>query len=475
MITPVGLLFILITILILKSRKPLLNFLIFCTITDIFFEAGYCLKTGESHLILYSDYTQKVFLLYCIFVLINKHIKLSRSFYLLNICYIIPIILLMLYPCTILIADGVDGGWDDIIHGYISATTPSFTSNVSRYTMRFFYATFIAMVVYKRIKEDDLKHYLIVLSKMNIVFIIIGFVEYFFKTIGLNKLWGEMLETMLGFTESTVYVAELRGGDLGLNLFTRESSHFAFSLLLCLIINLATNILSGRKNGLDKFTIVILLLMLLTTSFSMVMFLVGFMVIFFLYRWTVLCPATTKKEIIILMAVVFFGSSLVMTVLYANQDSFVTGRLLNLTGQLGEFFNMDADGKYRSSLGDFSAFARIYSVIMTLNAFLARPLFGISLGAAYCHGATAMLLSGIGIVGVYFLVKYYFYDTPYHRWFNIKKVSYLMGIFIYFFINMLNSLELRPFCNTTLIAVAICFSVVFSRQSPKLKNNKTSI
>ena len=381
----------------------------------------------------------------------------------------------MLYPCTALIADGVDGGWDDIIHGYISATTPSFTSNVSRYTMRFFYATFIAMVVYKRIKEDELKHYLFVLSKLTNVFIIIGYVEYLFKSLGHNKLWGEILETMLGFTESTVYVAELRGSSLGLNLFSRESSHFAFSLLLCLIINMATNIMKGRKNGLDKFTIVILLLMLLSTSFSMVMFLAGFMIIFLLYRWTVLCPATTKKEIITLVAVAFLGSSLVMTLLYANQNSFVAGRLLNLTGQLGEFFNMDADGKYRNSLGDFSAFARIYSVIMTIKAFLARPLFGISLGAAYCHGSTAMLLSGIGIVGVYFLVKFYFYDTPCHRWFCIKRVSYLIGIIVYFIINMLNSLELRPFCNTTLIAVSICFCIIFSHRKIKLINNKISL
>ena len=238
---------------------------------------------------------------------------------------------------------------------------------------------------------------------------------------------------------------------------------------------MATNIWRGRKNGVDKFTIIILVLMLLSTSFSMVMFVAAFMAIFLLYRWTVLCPSTMKREITALTLVVFLGSSLVMAVLVANSEGFVAGRLLNLTSNLGDFFNMDADGKYSSSLGDFSAFVRIYSTIMTLNAFFSRPLFGLSLGAAYCHGATAMLLSGIGIVGMFFLIKFYFYAVPYYKWFNIKSLSYAIGIFIYFFINMLNSLELRPFCNTTLIAVAICFSVVFSQQSPKLKKNKTSI
>jgi hypothetical protein len=382
----------------------------------------------------------------------------------------LPVILLGIYPCSVLIANGVDGIWDDIIHGEISASTPAFTGNVSRYTSRFVYATFIAMVVFKRFSINDYKNYLFGLSKVINVFLVVGIVEFLFKMVlGLKKTWGVMMETMLGFSESTVYDAELRGDSYGINLFTRESSHFAFTLLLCLIINMAINICKGRKNGINRYTFVILVLMLLSTSFSMVLFLAAFITIFLLYRWTVLCPPSMKREILTLIIVILSCSSLLVAVIVENSDGFVAGRLLNLTSNIGDFFNMDADGKYSSSLGDFSAFARIYSVVMTLSAFVARPLFGISLGAAYCHGATAMLLSGIGIVGVFFLLRFYFYGLPYQKCFQAKKATYSIAVFVYFFVNLFNSLELKPFCNTTLIAVSICFCVIFSCQNKKLK------
>ena len=210
--------------------------------------------------------------------------------------------------------------------------------------------------------------------------------------------------------------------------------------------------------------------MLLSTSFSMILFLSAFLFVYLLYRWTILCPPTMKREITSLFLFIFFLSSSATFFLISNSDGFVIGRLINLTNQLDGLLNFS--GTYDGSLGDSSTFIRIYSVIMTLNAFVSRPLFGISLGAAYCHGATAMLLSGIGIVGVYSLIRFYFFYVTVYKRFIIKKLSFISAIMVYLIVNLLNSLELKPFCNSTLIAVSICFCVIFSYKNKRLTNNK---
>lgn len=465
LISPVGILFILTTIGIIISEKKLANFLIFCTVTDIFFEAGYFIKMDETHLMLFSEYVQNVTVFYCFFYFISNRFSLSRDYLLLNLSYIIPILFLILFPSDVLIADGVYNGiWDDVLTGEGAAVPPSVNGSVITYTRRFIYATFIAVTVYENFGYDDYKYFLINLSKIVKFFLLLGLLEVLVRNVlGYGLLWGQFLESILGYTESTyIYDDYSRGDDggIGLALFTREASHYAFSLLLCLIINFAGNLFKDCNKRFDLFTAICIFLMLLSTSFSTILFLSTFVVLYLIYRWTILCPSTMKKEILFVSLFIFVGSSIFVSVLSGHSDGFVTGRLLNFYDQFGDFF--DVEGLYDESLGDSSTFVRIYSVIMTVIAFLSRPLFGLSLGAAYCHGATAMLLSGIGIFGMCYFVKFYFYDKSFNILFKVRNIPFIAAIFLYFLINMLNSLELRPFCNTTLIAIALCFSVIYS-------------
>ena len=462
-ISPIGIVFFIVTVIILMGQRPLVNMLVFSTITDIFFEAGYFMKTGDANYIYFFDYTQKFFLMYCLFYYIsNNRFQIPWSYICLNICFIIPIVLLFFFPSDALVADGVNGIWDDIINGDIQAENPSITANVSRYTLRFIFAAYIALTIYMNFEKDDYKEYLFKLFDAINVFLIIGIIEFVSKAfLGLGEVWGASMESLLGYTDSTyIYENRERGSGFELALFTRESSHYVFSLLLCLIINLAVNIGKGKKNGIDVFTIICVLLILLSTSFSSILYLLSFIILYLLYRWMILCPPTMKKEMIFTITAGVLGSSLIMTILVSNSDGFITERLLNLFRNYDDLLNVDTE--WDIVLDDFSSFARIYSVFMTIVAFLSRPVFGLSLGAAYCHGATAMLLSGIGIVGVFFFIRFFFFDVPYLKLFKVKRTSYIIAIVVYFLLNLLNSKELAPFCYSSIIAIAICFCVIFS-------------
>ena len=70
--------------------------------------------------------------------------------------------------------------------------------------------------------------------------------------------------------------------------------------------------------------------------------------------------------------------------------------------------------------------------------------------------------SGIGIVGVFFFIRFFFFDVPYLKKFKVKRTSYIIAIVVYFLLNLLNSKELAPFCYSSIVAIAICFCVIFS-------------
>ena len=463
--TPAGIFFLLLALfLFLKRRNTLMNLLLLCATADLFIEMGY------SFIIMGTSFTHYDFCLFCLFSycflgFCKRTFRPTKTLFTLNILYVLPIIILLVFPSDVLIADSFRVTWDDVLSG-ASPVHPAITNRVLKYTLCFIFSSFIAYSIFVKFSWDNYRCFIIRFSKVINVFLFLGIIEFVLKNVlGNISLWGNVTEFFFGESSSTVFEARLRGNSYELNLFTKEASHYAYTLFLCLVVKLTSNILIGKPHGLSLSIFVCMFLMVLSTSFSTVMFLSAFWIIYLLYRWYVLCPKTMRYEKVALFITAVFGFSSVVAYLSANDDAFVIGRFLNFMDNWEFYFDINNT----LTLGDGSTYVRIMSVMQTFFAFGQRPLWGFSLGALACHGATAMFLSGIGIVGVYYWTKFYFFTFSIYKARNGHKYIYLALILIYFLVNLLNSVGLRPFYDMSLITVIVCYNIIIMSTSIKSK------
>ena len=113
---------------------------------------------------------------------------------------------------------------------------------------------------------------------------------------------------------------------------------------------------------------------------------------------------------------------------------------------------------------DWSNRVRLLSIYQTILAFLHRPLFGYGVGAVCCHGATAMMLAGCGIVGVYYWAKFYFFSRTIQTKFHPNKKGYLISILVFLFVTVFYSNGVKAFYELSAIMLVICFSVIFTQR-----------
>ena len=444
-----------------------MNLLLLCLTADLFIEMGYFVKMGLTIVTLY-DFSLYYLFFFCVIDYIIKPFKISPLFYGLICLYLLPLCGLLLFPSDILIADSYRVTWDDVIFNGARPVHPEVTNLVIKDTFKFFFSAFIVQYMYHKFFGDDYKLLIVRFSRIITVFLIIGILEYIKNFTGGISEWASFTELFFGTTPSTVYESRLRGDLYELNLFTKEASHYAYTLFIAMIILLAKNIIVGKKSGFSFSIIICIILMMLSTSFSIVLFLPAFGVIYLLYRWCVFKPSSMRYEKILLFISVILGGSSFIAFILANEDGFVMGRIVLLFENIDLLFDINNN----ITFGDDSTYVRVMSVLQTFYAYLNRPLFGFSLGSMACHGATAMMISGIGIIGVFFWTKYYFYTSPLYVENRVSqyKFHYLLVIIVYFLINSLNSISLRPFYDSTVMAFVICLCSLFKSFTKQKKN-----
>lgn len=460
-ITPIGFLFLLVILFLLCRKKHQFeNLIVLCVITEIFIEMGFVFSVGTSTFF-YSALIEDVIVIYSLFHIPSIRKRTDKTWGILIICYFVPVVLLALFPSNELVTpSGVR--WDDVVFEGESLTRPVVNGTVLKMTTKF--SIYTVMAIYANATFTT-HHYQRILHKLSIgmkFFLILGIAEFVIKNIlDGNTIWGHTLETLFGTSEFTVYEARLRGGTYELNLFTKEASHYAYALFLMPIIILADNLIQGKKNGISLSIFICIILSLISTSFSTLLFVFAFFYIFLLYRWGIQKPKTMKIEKILLTIGIIVVLSFTTIILTMYSDGFVTGRLLNLTENFSDFATTDVQYRGNDS-GDSSTQIRTLSIIQTLLTFLSRPVFGVSLMSTSSHGATSLLLEGIGIVGVYFWTRCYFFLCPLKQVLTPQKTLFLLSIIIFFCVNLLNSLVLRPFYELTAYTMAICFIFIFS-------------
>ncbi|MCH5308509.1 MAG: hypothetical protein J1E58_01520 [Prevotella sp.] len=434
-ITPVGAILLLsIGGIFLYKKNIFANLFMLCLITEVFVRMGYVAAIGNTT-ITYEGVVQYILIAYCLLNLPRWSKAIRKWWVLLAVSYIIPMVLLILFPSNALVST-FDVTWDEILFEGASLVYPTVTGFVVKNSLKFIAYSFVIIYIYQKWKLSDYQQMMAKFLDISKVFLCLGYVEFVAKNMfGLNETWGNLLILLFGEKESTAYEGRLRGNTFELNLFTQEASHYAYVLMFVALLSLAYNVFINKERKIGGIVIGSLLLMVLTTSFSSVYLSVTFIIYYLLYRWYILKPKSEKIEKIVLGSIICLGSVSITAILSIYSDGFVVGRLLNLIDNFEDFFTVNVT--YGSQYGDGSSQVRLISMIQTIMVFFQRPIFGYSLYSIYAHSPTAMYLAGVGVFGMLCWIKFFFYVSPLYKQFSLVKKPYALAIALLLFMNLL--------------------------------------
>lgn len=459
-ITPIGIVYIFILILLIKKNK-FIPLILFCLSAELFIEIGYVISF-DAFSMNYRTISEIFLGVYSIKIISHNKKRIKELFLPFTISLFIPIVLLWIFPSEQL-ASTINVTWDMVLTGY-RLEHPVVNSFVLQQTLQFLIELIICSAIYKTFQLKDYENLINSFSNIINLFLVIGIVEFLAKNLfGCNESWGNMIEMFFGKSTSTIYDARLRGVNYELTLFTKEASHYAYCLTIMLLVKIAHNINARKKYLFDKWMLLNIVLLLFSMSFSSILFGSFLLIVLILYRWYIIKPKSVKVEkIIIFIGVLFLLGSLSSIVSGLSDTGFFSRRILSAIQEV----NIVTTDQWETSTEslEWSNRVRMLSVFKTVMLFFYRPIFGYGLGAVCSHGATSMLLSGIGIIGTYLWSKIYFFSNTYKRVFGINNRIYLLSFIMFMSINMLNSLGLRPFYELSAIVVAICLNFIFKRQ-----------
>ncbi|MBP5724833.1 MAG: hypothetical protein J6X18_14825, partial [Bacteroidales bacterium] len=159
----------------------------------------------------------------------------------------------------------------------------------------------------------------------------------------LNNTWGDLSLAFWGQTDSTIHAGRLRGVFYESCLFTKEASHYAYSLFIVSLIRFADNIVNNKQKIIDHWIVTCFALMFLSTSFASVNMLLSFVVIYLSYRWGVLRPNNMKLEIsivgTIVTMIVVLGAG--VTIMGGMEGNTIGDRLSNFYTNIGDFMTFE--------------------------------------------------------------------------------------------------------------------------------------
>ena len=433
------------------------NLILYAIVLCIFIGKGMLYKNGASEPALYYAPCMVIFGL-CI-IHYRKEIpnNLKYSWILFIISCIVPIIILLIFPSNAWVAAYPYVSWDAIICGEESPIHPTVTSMVISTTARIIMFSFIFIYVYSHWQLKDYYWLIDRLAHIANLFIILGVIEFILKNILMqNALWGDLSLSFFGRTTSTVYAGRLRGGLYELTLFTKEAATFAYSLFVVLLIKMTDNVVKGKKL-FDKYMITAIGLLLLSTSFSSLYELTILIAIVLLYKYYV----THIKTIVFYSLLV--GALMLFLINFLSELP-IFQRLFNIVDNYNYYFSMDYMGRDRS-MSDGSSFIRLTSVFQTLKAFAQRPLFGYSAGSVSCHGSTAAFFASVGLIGVFYWVRFHFFAMSLYKEIRPLCKPYFFCIILFILFHLFSGRGIDPYYIISLLVFPTCFCLMFKKKT----------
>lgn len=456
---PAGILCIAISLWIVVRKKDCFFYLVlFVTILQIFIGKGFLLQIGGTNIPLIT-LPWFMIVAYCLLNVRSISNKFKVQYLVFACCLCIPIVSLFMFPSKVWVAQSPFVTWDEILFEGAAPVHPMVTREVFVTTIKFVTYPLVLYYIYTRWQCKDYVRLLGKLSYVSNVFLAMGVIEFVVKNIfRMNTQWGDFDLFFWGDVESTVHAGRLRGIFYESCLFTREASHYAFTLFMVALIKFANNVCRNNDRKIDKSMISCFVLMFLSTAFSAVLMFSTFMAIYFVYKY-----GFERSSLLVYILIILFIIIIAVPFITAADISIVN-RINDLFDSFADYMSFDLNKSYQYS-SDGSTQIRLISAFQTFRAFCERPLFGYSLGTLTSHSPTATFLGNVGIVGLILWMRLYFLNNPLKKMVNTLPGLYAIGIGIYLFFNFWGGgIMLSAFGIFTPMIYAICLCLIFKKE-----------
>lgn len=369
-------------------------------------------------------------LLFIVSIFIKTKV-MSRSVNLLYLSICIGIALLFAFPSNVEIVSFKYGSWDSYFRGVVGQLSSPVLS-IHSFLMFFRVIIFCRILqVAKTVINDEtwvkIAHKVFNISKVTVVGI--GIIEFIIKAKGfstnifLNYLFGRGIAT---------------GNSIGrLQGLAREPSYYSDALFIFIVLVYLLRSIDDKKRYFVHYDIWIVLAVSIgvaSYSFSFVWLLFTLMILYNAYsveikehvpRWRMLKGYFLGFALIICCYIVFSDSFYN----YAVSSEFTYMRRV---GEAIVQLKNGINGTYVLGLDFSSESVRLNGSIITIQAFLTRPIFGLGMGTAHCISGIVEILSNTGIVGLLLWTYVVMHDYPSSQ--RARKIAYLFlisGVFIY--------------------------------------------
>lgn len=447
-----------------------MKLLMITLINECFIQIGYFIKIGTSEV---SYRTVCELLLLCTSILLICKVKIKRSNFNVSLIFlaicVFGILRIIIQPSNILAAN-INVSWDDYLSSGIQFENIHFVPYVFLEFFSMFIFIISILTVYSVYTYKELNNFLNSFFKWSKGMLIIGCVEAIIKYIFNSNLYNYVCNFIFGISSSTNAEISSRGTGVILQGLTKEGSHYIYVLFIIIIV-LFTEYKNKKSTANKVWLFVAILLSVLAMSFSVLLFGAGIIMIGYFYwirRSNNIQIKNLKKFILVIIIVigVLFGvlsATSFINELSISTNDFWSRRIVSLFEELQLIFS--GEWKFATTALEWSNRSRLLSVFETMKLIIYRPLFGFGIGSVTSHGSSSMLLAGVGIIGTFYWFKVVFYSqitgisSKY-----LRKSGYLEAIVIWFIINMLNSMGLRPFYEVSTLVLVLVFRNLFGEK-----------
>lgn len=474
MINPYTFIIVIIILYNLFNSRNLKEFyiklLMITLINECFIQIGYFVKIGNSEV---SYRTICELLLFLTSILMLFKVKIQRSNFNNNFIFIIICILgilrIIIQPSKIL-ASNINVSWDDFLSSGMVFENIHFVPFILSEFCTMFMLIISIMITYSIYTYKELSEFVIRFCKWSKLMLVIGCVEAVVKYVFKSNLYNLLCNFIFGVSSSTYNTIVSRGSGIVLQGLTKESSHYMYVLFIIIAAIFFEYKSRGKHN--DKLWIIIaFVLEVMAMSFSAILFGMGILIICYFYwirssntnQYKILKQILLFVLTLIVICIIISASTTLVNNLSINSENFWSRRIVSFFEEIKLI--LSGDWKTATTSLEWSNRSRLLSVFETLKLIIYRPLFGFGIGAVTSHGSSSMMLSGAGILGTLYWIKSVFYAKI--QGFNDKCIlnsEYLAVVLVWFMINMLNSMGLRPFYEISTLVLVLVFRNLFGEK-----------
>lgn len=401
-----------------SAKKRYINFMILTIVINTLYMQGYFVYLGGNERS-YDWFINSLFTLVSLVYFKKYTPKISSKTLLWSSLFFLSIFIGLVYfmanPFQGYVVNGMAGySWDDYAAGANVEGLPVLYYGTIIFAIMYFLEGLLTVVIIRNgLTMEDYRYITNMVIRYLYVLFFYGIFELFVKNFINNQVLFILVGNVLGVGSSTYISSMERGSFEALQGFSREPSHYVFSLFLFLVFIFVKEKCLLQNNFSKKEIITIattFFIMIVSGSFAALIYIFSFLCILAVYKINFF-PKHKRVILYVFLFAVILGGAIYMVTVGLDDNSYLGSRI-NASFLVLSLLSTEG---LRGIGGLTSALPRFMSIYETGLDFLDRPLLGVGFSVEPCHSGWMTFLSYTGLIGVYLWFKMIFASGHYDK------------------------------------------------------------